>query len=251
MSNKDLYLEDGSTIAWFSGTYENYFNKTSIIYGRRESGKSTIVLDIMYILKDKISITFVVSQSNAADFIGKVPKNCIQSSITKEWLEGFLITQKGRADLYNRANDMKTLKFLFDKVKTSQAESKEKIILTKADGHIYNIESNPKLEFSTKKEKIKSIQEIQVKELVDLYKSTIRSNKPMLDNMGYNKDTEVRLLINIHKGRGAYEMFVMGLAVATSVWVEPEELKSMESVSYKISKTLSKSKWWWENEATS
>ncbi len=183
MSNKDIYLEDGSSLAWFNRSYEYFFNKTTIIYGRRESGKSTIVLEIMYLLKDRISIPFVVSQSNAADFIGKVPKNCIKSGITKEWLEEFLLAQKGRAALYNKANDMKTLKYLFDKIKNAQAENMEKMILSSADKHIFNVENNPKLEFSTKKEQIKAIQEVQVKKIVDLYKSNIRAYKHILDGM--------------------------------------------------------------------
>ncbi len=183
MSNKDIYLEDGSTLAWFNRSYENFFNKTSIIYGRRESGKSTIVLEIMYLLKDRISIPFIVSQSNAADFVGKVPKNCIKSSITKEWLEEFLLAQKGRASIYNKANNMKTLKYLFDRIKNIQASGKEKAILTSADKSIFNVENNPKLEYSTKKEQIKAIQEMQVRELVDLYKSNIRAYKHVLDGM--------------------------------------------------------------------
>jgi hypothetical protein len=74
--------------------------------------------------------------------------------------------------------------------------------------------------------------------------------KPMLDGKGYNKETEVRLFRVMHEGRGAYEMFVMGIAVATTVWVKPNELKSMDSLAYLISKSLSKSKWWWDNECS-
>jgi hypothetical protein len=74
--------------------------------------------------------------------------------------------------------------------------------------------------------------------------------KPMLDGKGYNKETEVRLFRNMHEGRGAYEMFVMGIAATTRVWVEPMDLKSMDTLSYLISKSLSKAKWWWENECS-
>ncbi len=181
--NKDLYLEDGSALRWFTRSYEDFLNKTTLIYGRTQSGKSTIVLEIMNMLKDHISIPFVVSQSNAADFIGKIPKNCINPSITKEWLEEFLLAQKGRADLYNKANNMKTLKFLFDKIKTAQAENMEKMLVQMAEKHIGNIEYNNKLDYSAKREQIKAIQEMQVKKLVELYKSNIRSYKYILDGM--------------------------------------------------------------------
>ena len=74
--------------------------------------------------------------------------------------------------------------------------------------------------------------------------------KAIGDAKGYNKETEVRLIRNLHDGRGAYELFVMGLAATTRVWVEPMDLKSMDTLSYLISKSLSKSKYWWENEAS-
>ena len=74
--------------------------------------------------------------------------------------------------------------------------------------------------------------------------------KSMGDGKGYNKETEVRLIRNIHQGRGEYELFVMGLAASTRVWVEPKDLKSMDTLAYLISQTLSKSKHWWENECS-
>ncbi len=181
--SKDLQLEDGSVLRWFNKSYEDFFNKTTIIYGRRESGKSTIVLEIMNLLQSHISIPFIISQSNAADFIGKVPKACIKTAITKEWLEEFLQTQKGRADIYNKANDMRTLKYLFDRVKTPQTDNMEKMLMASANKYIYSIESNPKLDFATKKEQIDYIQGEQVKKLVELYKTNIRGYKHMLDGM--------------------------------------------------------------------
>jgi len=74
--------------------------------------------------------------------------------------------------------------------------------------------------------------------------------KELENGKGYNKATEVRLIRNIDKGRGAYEMFVMGLAASSRVWVEPKDLKGMDTLAYLISQTLSKAKWWWENECS-
>jgi hypothetical protein len=74
--------------------------------------------------------------------------------------------------------------------------------------------------------------------------------KPMLDNKAYNKATEVRLIREMHEGRGAYELFVMGLGTTTRVWVEPNELKTMDSLAYLISKSLGIAKSWWDNECS-
>jgi hypothetical protein len=45
-------------------------------------------------------------------------------------------------------------------------------------------------------------------------------------------------------------MFVMGLAASSRVWVEPKDLKGMDTLAYLISQTLSKSKYWWDNECS-
>jgi AAA+ ATPase superfamily predicted ATPase len=184
-TNKDLFLEDGTTLKWFPKSKDYFFNKTTIVYGRRESGKSTIVKEIMYMLQHLVSVVFIVSQSSVSntDFVGKVPRSSIKSGITKEWIEEFLDVQKGRAELYNKANDVKILKSLFNKIKISQEEDVERHILLSADKYVYNIENNPKLDYASKKEQITEIQSVQVKKLVDLYKSNIRANKHILDGM--------------------------------------------------------------------
>ena len=74
--------------------------------------------------------------------------------------------------------------------------------------------------------------------------------KAMGDGKGYNKETEIRLIREMHEGRGAYEMFVMGLGVTTRIWVTPDDLKSMDALAYLISKALTASKHWWDTEAT-
>jgi len=74
--------------------------------------------------------------------------------------------------------------------------------------------------------------------------------KAIQNGKGYNKETEVRLIRNIHSSKGGYELFVMGLKISTTVLVRPDDLKSMESLAYLISQTLSKSKHWWDTEAT-
>lgn len=185
MSNKELFLDDGTPLKWFPKGQNHFFNQTTIIYGRRMSGKSTIVKEIMYMLRHLISIVFIISQSSVSntDFVGKVPSMCIKSDVDKDWMEKFLESQKGRAKLYNRANDVKILKSLFDKVKTVQDEETERLILSSADKYVYNIENNPRIDFASKKEQITEIQTVQVKKLVDLYKSNIRTNKHILDSM--------------------------------------------------------------------
>jgi hypothetical protein len=71
--------------------------------------------------------------------------------------------------------------------------------------------------------------------------------KPMLDNKGYNKATEVRLGRDINQGE--YQIFVMGLQMSSRHFVTIDDIKSKDGLASEISKVLAKAKWWWENEA--
>jgi len=71
---------------------------------------------------------------------------------------------------------------------------------------------------------------------------------PISDGNGYNKETEVRLGRDLNQGE--YQIFVMGLQMATRHFVSIDDIKSKGGLASEISKVLAKAKWWWENEAT-
>lgn len=185
--NKDLSLEDGSNLKWFNNDYNCFLNKTSIIYGRTQSGKSTIIDEIMFLLKNYVAIPFVICQSSitisSSPYFGKLPNNCIKSGVTKEWLESFMETQKGKAAIYKTANDIKTLKIIFDKIKSSESIEAENAIKQYAERYTASTSANPRLDFSQKRDQITSIGNIQDTHLMDLYKKSIRKNKFTLENM--------------------------------------------------------------------
>lgn len=185
--NRDLILEDGSSIKWFKKAHNNFLNKTTIIYGRTQSGKSTIIDDIMYLLKNYIAVPFVICQSSitvsSSPYFNKIPNHCIKSNVTKEWLENFINTQKGRAALYKTANDIKTIKMVFDRIKNNHSNELESKIRTNASDYIQNIQTNNRLDFAQKKEQVTAIQSIQNTHLISLYKTNIRKHKVMLERI--------------------------------------------------------------------
>lgn len=185
-TNKDLSLEDGTNLKWFNNDYNCFLNKTSIIYGRTQSGKSTIIDEIMFLLKDYIAIPFVICQSSitisSSPYFGKLPNNCIKSGVTKEWLENFMEMQKGKAAIYKTANDIKTLKNLFNKIKTSESGEAEAAIQQYGERYVRNISANVRLDFGQKRDQITNINNIQELHLVTLYKKSIRKNKFTLEN---------------------------------------------------------------------
>ena len=71
---------------------------------------------------------------------------------------------------------------------------------------------------------------------------------PIGDGEGYNKEREVRLGRDVNKGE--YQIFVMGLQMATRHFVSINDIKSKGGLASEISKVLAKAEHWWKTEAT-
>jgi len=184
MNSKDLLLDDGTYLKWFSKTYKKYINKTIVIYGKRKSGKSVIVDEIMYVCRNHIAFIYVIAKSVTSNnpYLGKVPKNCIKANITKEWLEDFLKYQQNRAYIYNTANDMKYLKKVFNKISTP----KTKLLETKIKNQAYTFINRIRHQsdnYGKIKEDILKIQKQESKKLFEMYKSVIHFYQTKLLNM--------------------------------------------------------------------
>ena len=71
---------------------------------------------------------------------------------------------------------------------------------------------------------------------------------PISDGEGFNKETEVRLGRNLNQGE--YQIFVMGLQMATRHFVSINDIKSKGGLASEISKVLAKAEHWWKTEVT-
>lgn len=185
MSDKDISLDDGTELKWLSKKGNVYLNQTIIIYGRRNSGKSTIIEEIMYLCKDDIVFPFFICQSgkNDTDLGDRIPNNCIKRDITKEWLETLLLQQKTRSEMYNIANKMDNLRSLFKKIKkNNKAELLEQKIIADGENYINTINKNDNFDYAKKKSQVTKIYKVQAKKLTHLYKTNIRAYKHYLDS---------------------------------------------------------------------
>ena len=183
--SKRLALEDGTYINWFAKEPTRFFNRTTLLFGRTDICKTTIIDEIMKLVEPYIAVVFVIAQSSvtieSSDYYGKVPSISIKNNVDTEWLEEFMTRQKGIATLYRVANNIKTLKDVFEYIKTDESSDLETICIKKAQKYIDSINQNNNLDFAQKKEKITSINKTKEKYLCELYKKYIRQNKVYLE----------------------------------------------------------------------
>lgn len=66
------------------------------------------------------------------------------------------------------------------------------------------------------------------------------------NGLEWNKPVEVRL--NREAREGMHYLFVMGLEGVTGIHITQENIRNKEALLDRITRVLSKAKYWWENE---
>jgi len=178
IESKTIYTAQNDPIPWMPKDYNNHLDKTTLIFGGTGSGKTTIVEDILYLLKDHVpNFLVIVPRTSDAAYRKKLPSRCIKEDLTKDKLEKIWARQFYATQLYNIANDINILKSLFNMVPDRESVVMLEAIKHKANSIFKSIENNSKLEFPQKKSQKTAIEELKLQKEKQIYKDSIRKNK--------------------------------------------------------------------------
>lgn len=180
--DRSLVLNDRTKLKWLPKDYKYYLNRTTIVYGRTNSGKSTIMEEIMYLCKDYVPAVFVIAPTNSSNnaYTNKIPPHYIRKELDAPWLEKFLNRQKNVSGAYIIANNLENLKKIFNKIADDVNKDVESSIIKKAHNSISLLE-NSSMEFAQKKNQKSQIMTEKENMLKKLYKTVIRYNKVKLE----------------------------------------------------------------------
>jgi len=194
--SRDYITYEGGKIYFMEKNPEIYEGKIILLYGETDSGKSTILFEILYLLKDKMAIPLVFCPTNYtdSDFDKMVPPECIFNNVDIKKLEDIWIAQEDRTKKYKIANDLGVLKSLFDRVASQCDKNKGDQIIFYAKRHINDLERNHGLSRGIVKSEKLHIEKRRKNSLIRLFKEHIKSNKTNLMNM--DLDEEERIAIN-------------------------------------------------------
>jgi len=99
--------------------YAKFLDKTTVLYGESKTGKSTIIVDILFHLQphvDQIIVFSPMDRQNHTYDGGIVPPPCIHYTINDKLLDDIWERQSALANVYTRANDPDTLEKLFSRI---------------------------------------------------------------------------------------------------------------------------------------
>jgi hypothetical protein len=198
MSNRDITLPDGSKLEWLSKTPNTFLNKSVILYGLSGMGKTSIIINILYILRNHISFPFIITKSQASaehNYFKRVPRGCIKWALTKDWLEIFITKQSERSKIFDTVNKLENLKEVFNMIEHNTASILETQIIQDAECRIQTIELNNSLAFPKKVSLIKGIKKARDEALAILYKKFIRAYRVELENVKLDMKRESQLVV--------------------------------------------------------
>jgi len=167
MENKNIELRNGYTLEELNKDPTYYLNRTTFVIGRTQSGKSTIIKEIMYLCKKYISIVFIVSKTGNVnnDFHGMVPSNCIKSEISIEKLEEIVSSQKDRAELYAMTHNLDIFYSVIKKINDINLLRKIKNTVEKIEVILHKIENDESIDKNKK-----TLKKIEAKKKLKEYK---------------------------------------------------------------------------------
>lgn len=129
ISLPDIKLDDGTRLKSIKMGPDLLLNSVALLYGARNSGKTTVVKEMMYQVKNMVEEAYIISQSAGANnqFKDFVPKHAIKTDISTEWILDLLKKQKKKAHVMREyVDDTTILESLFG-ICSTDAEKRAKL----------------------------------------------------------------------------------------------------------------------------
>lgn len=180
-------------VKWLPKSHEIYLDKSTLIFGGSGTGKTKIIEEILFLLRDHIPNYIAITDVNSRKFYtSKLPERCVQNDLTKEKISAIWNRQAYLTEVCNIANDINNIRSLYEKIATRSTEARLKIFadlkLTAKD----RIEKSA-ANYAVKREHIARIEDMYVKETKDYYKLAIKENADRLKSIPLTDTDKITL----------------------------------------------------------
>jgi energy-coupling factor transporter ATP-binding protein EcfA2 len=193
-------MEDEMTLKTMPRNVECLFKKNIVLYGANNSGKTTLLYDIMKILKPFIPniVAFCPTTDSNNALKGVIPDKLIFRKVDLKKIKDVYSRQKEATIAFNNANDLSKLKSLFKRVAGYKDIDKEKAIIDIKEEVIQNAKDTCD-NIITRNKQCEKVDLETKKLLTILYKSVINKCKSVLKKMILSKsDIHVIKFLNFN-----------------------------------------------------
>jgi len=173
--------DDGTQIPYIRKDPKYYYRKIMALFGETETGKSVIMQEIMYLLRDVIPNVIVFAPTNDSNnlYSDRVAKPGIFKRVSMEILEEINARQQKCMKIYAIANDMGVMQSVFLKVADQRLRAIVNGVNREASRHLQmavHMHADPGM----RKVEEKKIKDMRDAALRSTYKLCIRANEKQL-----------------------------------------------------------------------
>ena len=119
-----IFTEAGEEVPLFSKDLDYFLGRSIMLFGSSNSGKSTIIKDLLYTLNPYIPNILVCCPTNKLNqsYTGIVPNQFIHDDVDEAVISKMLKRQTQVVKIYNSANDIEIVETIYAKIdKPNQA----------------------------------------------------------------------------------------------------------------------------------
>lgn len=186
--------EEEILVPKFKKTKDNILNKGIILYGPTGSGKTRIIRDFMHLTKNSFPIVFAFAPTNAEkhDYDALIPKPLVFENFGLKEIKEIYNRQRSTTEVYNNANNLKTLHSLFNRVASAKARIYLKKINYFKERALKDIFEKYE-SLSEKNDKKEEIELLFKEKLICFYKQIIIPNIKKLQQMNLTQEERFAL----------------------------------------------------------
>jgi ABC-type lipoprotein export system ATPase subunit len=225
--NSSLYAPDGYEIPLFNKDYKYFLNKSIMLYGTSGSGKSTIMFDILYILKDHIPNMCLICSTNKLNnsYDGIIPPQLIYPEVTEDLIKKIFNRQSVVVKMWNLTNDLDRLENIYNKL-TNKENSTLQLLKDSYSKIKKKINENENTHIADKKTQNQELDDSHKQNLISFYKKIINKNKPIINRQNNLDELEIKIVnyININPN---FLMILDDMATTANVWSKYQEMKEL------------------------
>ena len=216
-----IFSKEGREIPIFNKSIDYFLNRSVILYGASNSGKSTIIKDILYTLRKHIPNVCVICPTNKLNgsYDNLIPKPLIHSDVKECLLNDILKRQSLNVKIYNLVNSLEKLESLYNKMHDKNKEKIDLIIKS-----YYKVKEKSESS-GVSKEVISKLEQEHNKKIINFYKETITNNIKYISSLDLNENDKMlmkHMYINPN-----FLIIIDDAAVSANTWCKYEAVKEL------------------------
>ena len=198
-----------------------------MLYGTSGSGKSTIMFDILHILKDHIPNMCLICSTNKLNnsYDGIIPPQLIYSEVTEDLIKKIFNRQSVVVKMWNLANDLERLENIYNKL-TNKENLTLQLLKDSYSKIKKKINENENTHIAEKKTQNQELDDSHKQNLISFYKKIINKNKPIINKQNNLDELEIKIVnyININPN---FLIILDDMATTANIWSKYQEMKEL------------------------